>query len=480
MNKRIACVLIPDFSLLLGLTENSIRYETPAVLTDNKTRRSKVLFLTTKAVVEGVNLDMTIPQAQAICPGLTILLRNPRKEDKKIKEIIKRLYSISPVVERSDPGIFYLDLSGLKRLYHSEEKIASRTIQEIEGADFPVKVGIAENKFTSFVAAKTCCISNYKIVREGEKMDFLAPYPVQLLPIDQDLLELFFVLGIKTIGKFANLPKEDVLKRYGNDGLKLLKMARGEDPDPIIPFLLKPNESKSVNLDYSLDTETGILFYSQTILKKLLKRISKKGLFCNEFLVKLGLEDSSNVSLHLSVSEGTNNVKVFLKLLKLNLEKLSLSAPVEKVSFSVKKASQMKATQLSFQDQEVLGSLNQLLADSNRIVETQKVLNPEVLKGNSVEDKISNFLRRSMLGLRLFSPPKTVNVIADNGFISCISIDSNFQKVIRQDGPWKIDGQWWDKPFERKYYEVGLNKGEKYLIFCDLKSGKWFLEGVFD
>jgi len=71
-------------------------------------------------------------------------------------------------------------------------------------------------------------------------------------------------------------------------------------------------------------------------------------------------------------------------------------------------------------------------------------------------------------------------VIADNGFISSLAIDSDFQKVLRQDGPWKIDGEWWDKQFDRKYYEVGINKGERYLVFRDLKSGNWFLQGVFD
>jgi hypothetical protein len=71
-------------------------------------------------------------------------------------------------------------------------------------------------------------------------------------------------------------------------------------------------------------------------------------------------------------------------------------------------------------------------------------------------------------------------VIADNGFIGFVAIDSDFQKVVGQDGPWKIDGKWWERSFERKYYEVGLSKNEKYLIFYDLKSGKWFLQGIFD
>ena len=125
MSKRIACVFIPDFPLWVELMENSIHYDTSAILTENKTKRSKVLFLTSRAIVEGVNLDMTIAQAQAICSDLMVLIRDPEKEDRKIKEIITKLYSITPLVEGDNPGIFYLDLSGLRRLYSGEERIAS-------------------------------------------------------------------------------------------------------------------------------------------------------------------------------------------------------------------------------------------------------------------------------------------------------------------------------------------------------------------
>jgi len=262
--------------------------------------------------------------------------------------------------------------------------------------------------------------------------------------------------------------------------LMWLKMAKGEDENPIIPFLPEQKESNGVDLDSSLDSDAGILFYSETILGKLIKRISKKGFLCEEILVKLRLEDFSKVVLHLSVSDGTNNIKVFLKLLKLKLEKLSLSAPVKELSFAIKRTSKIKARQLSFQDRESLNSLNQLLPGSKGVIENDKISNPEIPEANPVEDNFSDISRRSLLGLRLFSPPRNIDVIADNGFISYVSIGSNFQKVLRQDGPWKTDGKWWERPFERKYYEVGLNKGEKYLIFRELRSGKWFLKGVFD
>ena len=480
MSKRIACVIIPDFPLLVELMADSIPYDTPAVLIENENKRGKVLFLTSRAVIEGVNLDMTIAQAQAICPDLTALIRDLEREDKEIKRVIKKLYSISPLVERSDPGVFYLDLSGLERLYKSEEEIASKIIQKINELNFPVKMGIAKDKFTSYVGARACSLSDYKIVKEGEERKFLAPYPVHLLPFDQDLLERLFILGVKTLGDFANLPEEDVLQRYGKEGLRWLKMAKGEDEDPVTPLLPEQKESNGVNLDSSLDSDVGILFYSETILGKLLKRISKKGLLCEEILVKLGLEDFSKVVLHLSVSDGTNNIQVFLKLLKLKLEKLSLTAPVKEISFAVKRTSKIKARQLSFQDRESLNSLNQVLTISKGIVEKNRISASEIPESDSIEDNFSGVSRRSLLGLRLFSPPREIDVIADNGFISYVSIDSDFQKVLRQDGPWKTDGKWWERSFERKYYEVGLNKGERYLVFRELRSGKWFLKGIFD
>ncbi len=469
--------MIPGFPLSVELMENSIACGSPAALSENRDSRSKILFLTPEAAKEGIGLNMTIAQAKAICPDLTVLTRDSQKEDRKIAEIIERLYSIGPVIEKSDPGTFYMDLTGLRRLHHDEENIASRIIERVGESDFAVKVGVAGTKFTAFVAAETCHLSDYKIVAAGKEKDFLAARPVHLLQVDRDLLETLSLLGVKTVGEFAKLPPKDVTERYGKAGLRLLKMAKGEDDEPVAPFLPKQEESDGVDPDFPLDTEAYVLFYSKTILEKLLNKISKKSLVCEEISVELSLEDNSKVGLRLPTVERTNDAGIFLDILKLKLGKLRLSAPVKELFFCVKRASEISARQLSFHYRGDLSSLTSLLAQATKIVGIKRISNLEALKGNPSVNRIS---KRTTLGLRLFSPPKCIDVTADDGLISSVSVDSGFQKVIKQDGPWKIDGKWWDKSFERKYYEVELNKGNKYLVFHDLKSTGWFLQGIFD
>jgi hypothetical protein len=55
-------------------------------------------------------------------------------------------------------------------------------------------------------------------------------------------------------------------------------------------------------------------------------------------------------------------------------------------------------------------------------------------------------------------------------------------RVVARAGPWRHDGEWWrdGAGFARDYYELALDDGGVYRVFRDLKSQRWYLDGVYD
>jgi len=366
MIKRIACVIIPNFPLLIQFRNKPELDKTPVVLAKSESNRSKVLYMNIQAANEGVDLGMTVIQAKNVCPELCVLARDPKKEQYSFDELSRKLERFSPFIEEAKPGIAYLDASGFRRTYPQERDLAEKLISFIRLQGYPVKAGMAGNKFTSLVGASISEIYSYTIVPDGKEKEFLKSQSIQLLPLDQKTYETLHRLGIKTLGQFAILPDQEVVERFGSEGLKLLKLARGQDDEPLKPKIFDEEESQAKDLDSPLETQIGILFYVNSILEKQLSNLSGKGLACEEALVILKTENNKEIPIQLSVAKGTNKTKVFIDLLRFELEKITLPAPVKEVKVNIQRSSPLLSEQLSLCQKKEASVLSQIFSQIKR------------------------------------------------------------------------------------------------------------------
>ena len=105
----------------------------------------------------------------------------------------------------------------------------------------------------------------------------------------------------------------------------------------------------------------------------------------------------------------------------------------------------------------------------------------------------------STLGFRIFRPPLRAMVDESRGYPMQVSAwgpkRSVYGKVVRLGGPWRKTGDWWrDDCWARDEWDVAIetqttasreHKRAKfspvlYRIYRELRSGAWFVEGVYD
>jgi protein ImuB len=514
MDKKIACVWIPNFPLTTHLRERPESHEQPAVMAESSSGRSSVLHTNLRATEEGVSSGMTVVQAKNVCPELCVLIRDEKKEQRRFDELLRKLQKLSPFIEEAKPGIAYLDVSGFRRTYPQESDLAEELIFFVRGEGYPVKVGIAINKFTSLVAASISDIYSYTIVPNGEERRFLESQPIQLLPIDQDQYERLYRLGIKTLGQFAVLPDHEVAERFGSEGAKLLKLARGEDDEPLKPKEFSEKENQTKELESPLGTQTGILFYVNSIIERKFSELAKRGLGCEKVLVILKTEDDGEIPVHISVAHQTGKAKAFIDLLRLELEKVILPSPVKEICVRIERTSPLSAEQLSLYHRKVAKLLSHIFTRLKRVLGNGNILSPQIKLSHKPEGKSQlspftpgkdlcaggkgrkqkarsqagidlnepqvGFSQNPISGFRLYDPPKPATVRGKNGTIEFVIADSWYGEVTGQKGPWEISGEWWSDGYQRSYFEIELTGGEEYLVFFDDSSQKWFLQGIFD
>jgi DNA polymerase-4 len=114
------------------------------------------------------------------------------------------------------------------------------------------RVGLAASKLVSQVASTCSYPGDLSCIFPGWETAFLAPLPVTFLPGVGPKTALHLAdLNIRQIGQLAALPAGALASVFGKPGLRLLRVAQGIDPTPVVPFRQVPR----INIVRQLDRD---------------------------------------------------------------------------------------------------------------------------------------------------------------------------------------------------------------------------------
>jgi DNA polymerase-4/protein ImuB len=143
--------------------------------------------------------------------------------------------------------------------------------------EFTARVGIATGKFTAWVAANQATPLRPLLVSDEERPLFLRDAPSALLPGDAELARKLELLGLRTLGRVARLPRSAMLAQFGWAGERLHRLACGEDKEPLVPY--RPPRVIRETLEFPDHAPTVAHFYMALyqLLDRLWRRPERHG-----------------------------------------------------------------------------------------------------------------------------------------------------------------------------------------------------------
>jgi len=238
--RTIACALIPRFALLAILGERQALLSRPLALAPEPGGPQVVGETSGPAEAFGVHAGMRITEALARCPELALVPPDPERSEAAWEEALRRLEGIGAAVEPRRPGGAFFEAEGLRGMWGGTvEGVLRRARKAIGGS---VRLGAGSSRLCAHAAALRARPRRAPvIVPQAMTRAFLSSLPVGLL---RDLLEGEWErvdlpeklerLGIERLGELAELPRAAVADRFGEPGLRALRMARGEG-EPLRP-----------------------------------------------------------------------------------------------------------------------------------------------------------------------------------------------------------------------------------------------------
>ena len=469
----------------------------------------------------GIRAGMTIAEARAICAELHEYPWDDVAVAAATTEMTALLLEASPQVTpvAGTPGMWWVGASGFGG--RSGERELAYTLRRIAARWHPrPRVAIAD----SCVAARAATWAGTSfqqgddrslvcIVPHGHDAAYLAPAPLALVPMDDELRLALQALGLRSVGSFAGLSAEDVERRWGQEGLAAWRLARGNDSRR--PVLARVADFPAVEAELPMASATmePILFLVRAALDRLTTQLAGRGQAVAALSITISLDDrrgalptnalarAHTVTREVRLARPMARSTPLFERCRALLDHWALTAPAIGVGVAVVAVAPLSGEQGELLDAtwRDAAAVDAALARLRAELGPNVVVRP-VARDAHVPERMGTWAdaadsapglapspNSAAVGtapagdpaIRLLESPESVFVVCDDGVPRTVTWRGRRLTIERAVGPERLSGDWWDDGYRRDYWRCESAFGD-FVLYLDRMDDQWWVQGWFD
>jgi protein ImuB len=418
--------------------------------------------------------------------------------DPSVQDVLLRVaLSHSPRVEDAGSGRVYLDASGLHGLFGDEPRLAARLRDMAAESGLPARVGVAGSRLAALAAARLG--PGTAVVEPDGDAAYLAAAPLSLLELSKELSARLSRWGLRTLGELAALPTAALFERLGGEGVRLQRLARGDDPGPpLVSWKPAPLFEESAECEWGMETLGPVVERLGELAARVCARLGERGLAADGFEWLCRLDGGRRHDGALAPAVPMIDGPAVAGLLRLALEARPPRGIVRALTLRAR-PTRITAMQESLTDRSrpsprlLAATLNRLVG----LVGADRIGAPALLDshrpdavglGAYAPHSISPSPRRGatraspaagVLALRRLRPPAAAAVTLTSGRPVALRSGRLSGRIVAGVGPWRSSGEWWSKQaWLQDEWDVELADGTLCRLANDGSS--WHLAGIYD
>jgi protein ImuB len=256
---RLASVYVPALPLQVEIGHHPELLGRASVVVGSD--RPEVVACSRAAFEAGIRPGMSPSLARTRVADLGVAIGSPARWRDALLDLAEELASLLPEgadrrIDLSEalheggvatgPVLFLRVPTGQR-----SDRFGRRLFDVVAAHGLRARVGIAADRFTARAAARRRGESPVTVVPRGGAAAFLAPLPIELLPLRDEVRTLLRAAGVRTLGQFAALPPPaDTCRSAG--AVDYQELARGNGPCELVasaparrPALLPPSRRRA-------------------------------------------------------------------------------------------------------------------------------------------------------------------------------------------------------------------------------------------
>lgn len=459
----------------------------------------RVVAVNAAAYAAGVRLEMHRGEAEAVCPNVESIERDPGAEMVAFEPVVSAVEALVPRLEVAEPGLLFIPVSGAVAYYGGEAALVERVVKEIDdltGGGF--RIGLASGPFAAKHAAANATGEPPVLIVEDDAA-FLSSLDIGAIR-SEELVATFRWLGITTLGELARLPRGAITSRFGAIGLAAHRLAAGSDRE-VMARVIPEDLIIEERFDPPLDDMEQVGFIARAMASRLVEGLAAVG------------TAPYRVTVEAEAAEGTIRSRTWRSTDPLDDRAIAdrvrwqLRAWVEGPGAGVRGGLvvlRIEPADLSGEGRQLsLGddpgkdlATQRALAATQAIVGIDGVLKAEPQGGRDPMDRVSwhrwgeeaPALQRDPSApwrgsIPAPSPalvppePQRFTVEWDMGMPSRVRLSSRWEPVLSWAGPWRRVGRWWQGEGTADRYQIVTSAG---AFLCEVRDGETWLIGIYD
>lgn len=490
---RTACIDLPAFPLQLLLRRHPEWRGHPVAVVESDRPQGMIRWVNEEArsfrILPGMRYAAGLSLAGTLRAGEVA----SGEVERAVSEVAERIRRHSPGVEPAlgDPGVFWVDASGLQRLYDSPASWAGEIRAELRRLGFESRMAVGFGRFAAYALARAA--RGLVILRgPAEEREAVRRVPLDRICLDPGVRDTLDRLGVRSLGQFLDLPAEGIARRFGPDLHRLHRLAAGSIGLPVQPDRPVSPAVKRLVLDHEETDRERLLVGIRGVLAALLEMLAARGERVARLELRLRFESRREERRErVRPAEPTLDEKQLFQLIRLRLESISLRDGVVEAALEAEAVPAAAGQRGLFETRprRDLAAADRALARLRAELGEGAVVRARLRDGHLPEarfrweplDRVTEArpgevdgerLVRRVYGRPVPLPPRERHE-PDGWMLRGLEQGP----VVRVLGPYAISGGWWHRPVSREYHFAETQRGELLWVYYDRERRRWFLQG---
>ena len=530
---RMACVELPAFPLQLLLQRHPDWAGRPVAVVDRDKPQGVILWVNEHARACRIRTGMRYGAGLSLARTLHAGEVPPAEVDRGVAALADRLRRFSPDVEpsRDEPGIFWLNASGLSHLYASPRRWADAVVGAIRASGLRAAIAVGFTRFGTYAIARTAMTAtmvgtagtgtamagaaitastagadtpaahgrSVMVLRDAAAERVLAgEAPLERLGLDPGLRDSLQKLGIETVRAFLRLPPAGIRRRFGPDAERLHRLAAGDLWVPLQPLRVRDPLVARHDFDDPETDVSRLLFAVKRLLNRVLALIAARSEMLAALTLHLRLDRAtSSKSEQIRPAAPTLDAGQLLGLIRLRLEALALDSGVVELRVTARAVRTAAAQQGLFVERPPRdpAAANRALARvraefGDGAVVRARLAEAHLPEAQFVWESLESAPRpapaprsgagdvaRRPLVRRIYARPIPLPPRPRHEPDGWLLRGGETGHVEDLAGPYLVSGGWWRSAVHREYYFARMRDGDLLWIYYDRPRRRWCWQG---
>ncbi len=331
----ICCVRTPHPSLVAAWLTAPVLRGRPLILGGLAHERASVTTASAEARAQGVVEGMSLNQAQQFAPDAIFQAVDEEATARVRQSLLLTLHHFTPdVAAGEDPcSCAFLRLDRLALRWPDRSRLLAAISRAIDAAiRVRPTIGVASSMFVSAVAAAHATAAVPLVVEQEKTRAFLARYPIDVLPLDDDLREYLELLGIKTIGRLQAISRPAFRRQFGQKALKVYDLALGDDRRRLRPWRPAVRIEESEPLEPPVDNTQALQFIARALAERVSASLLAQGLGTRAIRIRLDQESAPALEIEARFAYPMTTAGELFDGIRPRLLRASIVAPLERIT----------------------------------------------------------------------------------------------------------------------------------------------------